>query len=318
MMSQAMESVTRAFYARADLDLLLSSPAPTRARLLLAHRRDRAGHIAARAALLRPLHQRAGVSAAPRWLAAYRRRRRPGAFAAAARRGARPSCLFRTDRRPAHPRSSRRSWRRSSAPLFVIGVQAVSIFSYRQPVALRRFLISTGFRRHAARRRQPRLAPGARGDGRARPARRGARRRLRAPRARRSPPSPAASPRSPSLRPASRPSAVGSKPRAAAFRASPRAVLCGARNGRCSSAIPGSLSQTLMQVLYLMPPALFLWRATARRPAAWSSLVPVIVMAAGQLGGGLAWLAVSGEDAPDLVATAPVEPGLLRAARSRR
>jgi ABC-2 type transport system permease protein len=29
-------------------------------------------------------------------------------------------------------------------------------------------------------------------------------------------------------------------------------------------------------------------------------------MAAGQLGGGLAWLAVSGEDAPDLIATAPV------------
>ena len=35
-------------------------------------------------------------------------------------------------------------------------------------------------------------------------------------------------------------------------------------------------------------------------------LVPVLVMAAGQLAGGLAWLAISGEDAPDLVATAPV------------
>jgi ABC-2 type transport system permease protein len=34
--------------------------------------------------------------------------------------------------------------------------------------------------------------------------------------------------------------------------------------------------------------------------------VPVLVMAAGQLAGGLAWLAISGEDAPDLVATAPV------------
>jgi ABC-2 type transport system permease protein len=31
-------------------------------------------------------------------------------------------------------------------------------------------------------------------------------------------------------------------------------------------------------------------------------------MAAGQLAGGLAWLAVSGEDAPDLVDTAPVAP----------
>jgi ABC-2 type transport system permease protein len=32
----------------------------------------------------------------------------------------------------------------------------------------------------------------------------------------------------------------------------------------------------------------------------------VLVMAAGQLAGGLAWLAVSGEDAPDLLASAPV------------
>src|SRR5712692_8914416 len=32
-------------------------------------------------------------------------------------------------------------------------------------------------------------------------------------------------------------------------------------------------------------------------------------MAAGQLAGGLSWLAISGEDAPDLVATAPVSAG---------
>jgi len=35
-------------------------------------------------------------------------------------------------------------------------------------------------------------------------------------------------------------------------------------------------------------------------------LVPVLIMAAGQLAGGLAWLAISGEDAPDLIASAPV------------
>jgi ABC-2 type transport system permease protein len=34
----------------------------------------------------------------------------------------------------------------------------------------------------------------------------------------------------------------------------------------------------------------------------------VIVMAAGQLAGGLAWLTISGEDAADLVATAPLSP----------
>jgi ABC-2 type transport system permease protein len=39
---------------------------------------------------------------------------------------------------------------------------------------------------------------------------------------------------------------------------------------------------------------------------AYQLLVPVLMMAAGQLAGGLAWLAISGEDAPDLVASASV------------
>jgi ABC-2 type transport system permease protein len=69
---------------------------------------------------------------------------------------------------------------------------------------------------------------------------------------------------------------------------------------------PWLVSQTLMQVLYLLPPALLLWRNFGTGGEAIVVLVPVLVMAAGQLAGGLAWLAVSGEDAPDLVATAPV------------
>jgi ABC-2 type transport system permease protein len=48
-----------------------------------------------------------------------------------------------------------------------------------------------------------------------------------------------------------------------------------------------------------------LWRSFGEG-GALLVLVPVLVMAAGQLAGGLAWLAISGEDAPDLVATAPV------------
>jgi ABC-2 type transport system permease protein len=49
-----------------------------------------------------------------------------------------------------------------------------------------------------------------------------------------------------------------------------------------------------------------LWRSFDNGDGAYQLLVPVLVMAAGQLAGGLAWLAISGEDAPDLVATAPV------------
>ena len=72
---------------------------------------------------------------------------------------------------------------------------------------------------------------------------------------------------------------------------------------------PWLMSQTLMQILYLLPPALLLWRSFGSGTDAYVLLAPVLVMAAGQLAGGLAWLAISGEDAPDLVATAPVVAG---------
>lgn len=69
---------------------------------------------------------------------------------------------------------------------------------------------------------------------------------------------------------------------------------------------PWLISQTLMQILYLLPPALLLWITFHDRNGSFVVLIPVVVMAAGQLAGGLAWLSISGEDAPDLVATAPV------------
>jgi len=71
---------------------------------------------------------------------------------------------------------------------------------------------------------------------------------------------------------------------------------------------PWLVSQTLMQLLYLVPPALFLWRSFSDHSTATALMTPVIVMAAGQLAGGLAWLTISGEDAADLVATAPLPP----------
>lgn len=72
---------------------------------------------------------------------------------------------------------------------------------------------------------------------------------------------------------------------------------------------PWLLSQTLMQILYLLPPALMLWKGFGAQSDVAVMLAPVVVMAAGQLAGGLAWLAVSGEDAPELLATAPVTFG---------
>jgi ABC-2 type transport system permease protein len=77
---------------------------------------------------------------------------------------------------------------------------------------------------------------------------------------------------------------------------------------------PWLVSQSLMQLLYLVPPAVLLWRSFSDPTVAIMLITPVVVMAAGQLAGGLGWLTISGEDAPDLVAAAPLPPpGLIRA-----
>jgi ABC-2 type transport system permease protein len=74
---------------------------------------------------------------------------------------------------------------------------------------------------------------------------------------------------------------------------------------------PWLVSQSLMQLLYLVPPALLLWRSFSDSSVAIMLITPVIVMAAGQLAGGLGWLTISGEDAPDLVTAAPLPPSRL-------
>ena len=80
---------------------------------------------------------------------------------------------------------------------------------------------------------------------------------------------------------------------------------------------PWLVSQTLMQLLYLLPPALLLWRSYGEGTGALVVLVPVLVMAAGQLAGGLAWLAISGEDAPDSSRPLPCRAPISCARRSR-
>lgn len=71
------------------------------------------------------------------------------------------------------------------------------------------------------------------------------------------------------------------------------------------------ISQSLMQILYLIPPAFMLWRGFGSAETVSGVALPILVMAAGQLAGGLAWLAISGEDAPQLVRTAPIPDGMI-------
>jgi ABC-2 type transport system permease protein len=74
---------------------------------------------------------------------------------------------------------------------------------------------------------------------------------------------------------------------------------------------PWLVSQSLMQLLYLVPPAVLLWRSFGDSSVVIVLITPVVVMAAGQLAGGLGWLTISGEDAPDLATTAPLLPSQL-------
>jgi ABC-2 type transport system permease protein len=98
------------------------------------------------------------------------------------------------------------------------------------------------------------------------------------------------------------------KPSARAFRPASQRHVLRLKEWRLLQRDPWLLSQTLMQILYLAPPALLLWMNFGSDAGAFVVVVPVLIMAAGQLAGGLAWLAISGEDAHDLVVTAPVSP----------
>lgn len=93
-----------------------------------------------------------------------------------------------------------------------------------------------------------------------------------------------------------------------AFRATSRRHALLRKELRLLRRDPWLVSQTLMQLLYLLPPALMLWHGFGGDGGLALVLPSVLVMAAGQLAGGLAWLAVSGEEAPDLVESAPVAP----------
>lgn len=65
------------------------------------------------------------------------------------------------------------------------------------------------------------------------------------------------------------------------------------------------ISQSLLQLLYLLPMVFIGFKSGPENKL----IVPVIVAAAAMLAGNLAWITVNAEDAPELVATAPVPVG---------
>ena len=303
MISQAMESMTRAFYARSDLDLILASPVAAQeifaVRIVDGRAFDRGDGAAARGAVHRHVG-RAWRMALARRLRRDRRHGRGGDRACGRAHG-RAVSQHRPEAHASRGAGSRRGDRRRFRDRLAGGGDPV----LRKFVAQRRAAIENGAR-DIAGRRQHAVVAGSRGPRR----RRGSASVLGVqPRSCSRSPSRSSSPRFGEYAIAA--AGVGDAHAEPARRAEHFSVTSPRRALRRKEWMllrrdPWLVSQTLMQMLYLLPPAVLLWRSFEAGGGALNLLVPVLVMAAGQLAGGLAWLTISGEDAPDLVATAPV------------
>jgi ABC-2 type transport system permease protein len=302
MMSQAMESVTRAFYARADLDLILSSPVASRRVFAVRIATMAASTVLMAVLLAAPFINILVWRGGPRWFSAYGVVIAVGALAAALA-VALTVALFRTIG-PKRTRLAAQIVAAIVGATFVIGLQIAAILSYGtlsyftflksdllvslvpaiesvvwwparavlgDMTALAAvlsggtLLLAAAIARFSARFGDHAIAAAGVSDS----------------------------------------GVMQRRWRSGFRRVSPRATLR-RKEWTLLRRDPWLASQTLMQLLYLLPPGLMLWRAFGSGNDDLVLLVPVLVMAAGQLAGGLAWLAISGEDAPDLVATAPI------------
>ncbi|QDZ11048.1 permease [Devosia ginsengisoli] len=304
MLSQALEAVTRVYYGRSDLDLILSSPASSRRLFAVRTGAVALTNVAFTGLLASPLINMLALFDGQRWLAAYGVIIAMGAISTALSVGI-TMLLFRL----VGPRRTRFISQIVAAIIgagFVIGIQAAAILYYGN---FSRFSL---FQSQAIIDAAPGIdsslwlpAKAAMGDTQsllimlaigcgalvlaiAISASSYARLAISAAGLNH-----IASQRRPSPR---------------AFRPASQRHVLRLKEWRLLQRDPWLLSQTLMQILYLVPPGLLLWMNFGDVAGAFVVAVPVLVMAAGQLAGGLAWLAISGEDAHDLVVTAPVSP----------
>ncbi|HYM71360.1 MAG TPA: hypothetical protein VET89_00145 [Stellaceae bacterium] len=301
MLSQAMEAVTRAFYARGDLDLILSSPVAA-ARLFAVRIGAMAATVAAMSLTLAvPVIDVLAWRGGAHWLAAYAVVAAL-AMAAVAISVVLTMLLFRA----IGPKRTRLVAQIVAAVIgasFVIGVQFVAILSLGT-VSRIAFLQSSAVVDHAPDSASVVWLPAyaATGDGLALAVvcacgamMLGGAIRFCAPRFGEL-----------ALAAAGISSSPARRSRASGFSPASPAQALRRKEWVLLRRDPWLMSQSLMQLLYLLPPFLLLWQSFYGDGHGLALLVPVLIMGAGQLAGGLAWLAISGEDAPDLIASAPV------------
>ena len=303
-LSQALESVTRVYYARSDLDLILSSPASSRRLFAVRTGAVAITTIALSALLVSPLINMLALLDGPHWLAAYGLLAAAGAMSTAIA-VAITIALFRL----VGAKRTRLIAQIVAAIIgagFIIGIQAVAIMHYGSFSRLDLFQ-SAELINGAPALDSPLWLPAraALGDLQALALTAMASFGALAAMITLS----ASSFGRHAIRAAGLAHASSKRqPAPPRFRPMTQRQALRRKEWRLLRRDPWLLSQTLMQILYLLPPALLLWINYGDSAGAYVVVVPVLVMAAGQLAGGLAWLAISGEDAHDLVVTAPLTP----------
>jgi ABC-2 type transport system permease protein len=78
---------------------------------------------------------------------------------------------------------------------------------------------------------------------------------------------------------------------------------------------PWLMSQLLLQAAYTTPLAVILWRGGGPTGTIGVAFTPALVVIAAQLAGALSWIALSAEDAPDFLATAPLPRAVIERAK---
>ncbi|HVC50926.1 MAG TPA: hypothetical protein VND87_02775 [Stellaceae bacterium] len=312
MLSQAIEAVTRAFYGRGDLELILSSPAPARRLFAVRIAATAVTILLMSLALAAPVIDVMAWLAGPRWLAAY------AVVAALAMTSVALAVVMTVWLFHAiGPKRTRLAAQIVAAVIgasFVIGVQLAAIASYGT-LSRTAFLQSDTVMRHApaigsllwwpARGAVGELLPLAAVVAVAGIAL-GLAIYAYAPRFGDFAIAAAGVSHGP----------TGRRRRPASFRSLSPAQTLRRKEWTLLLRDPWLVSQSLMQLLYLLPPVFLLYRELYHGGHISSLLVPVLVMSGGQLAGGLAWLAVSGEDAPELIASAPVTTARIARAKA--
>lgn len=304
MIAQSLFGTTRALYDRGDLDLLLGSPLPVRRVFAAKAASIAAGALGSLAFLVLPLANVGALVDGPSWLTIYPLLLALALIAAALGLGLSIGLFFLVG-----PRRARLYTQMTGAVIggaFVLAAQVIAIL----PVPLRD-AASAWLQTGAPRAALSLPVEAARGDA-------GAAVCLLAfgaiafaiavlmlgPRFARA-----------SLAAAGAPSDAGHGARSrrgAVFR-NGLARSLRRKEWRLLARDPGLFAQLGLQIVYTIPVAVVLLRSDSLPTVL--ALAPTIVVVAAQVAASLAWITVSGEDAPELIASAPVAPSAVDRAK---